>query len=90
VLRTSYGIPQIQAPSWGSLGYGYGYAFAQDNVCVLARDVLASNGTQSRWFGAGTNNANRNSDFVYKMVNSEAPVQHPAPPASRRGRGCQL
>ncbi|MCM2311944.1 MAG: penicillin acylase family protein [Steroidobacteraceae bacterium] len=74
VLRTSYGIPHIQAPDWGSLGYGYGYAFAQDNVCVLARDVLVSTGTQSRYFGAGTNNANRNSDAVYKMVNSAARV----------------
>ena len=74
VLRTSYGIPHIQAPDWGSLGYGYGYVFAQDNICVLARDVLASNGTQSRWFGAGAGNANRSSDFVYKMVNSDARV----------------
>lgn len=74
VLRTSYGIPHIQATDWGSLGYGYGYAFAQDNVCVLARDVLVSTGTQSRYFGAGTGNANRNSDAVYKMVNSAARV----------------
>jgi acyl-homoserine-lactone acylase len=74
VLRTSYGIPHIQAPDWGSLGYGYGYAFAQDNVCVLARDVLASNGTQSRYFGAGAGNGNRNSDAVYKMVNSASRV----------------
>ena len=47
VLRTSYGIPHIQAGDWGSLGYGYGYAFAQDNVCVLAREVLTATGTQA-------------------------------------------
>jgi acyl-homoserine-lactone acylase len=70
VLRTSYGIPHIQATDWGSLGYGYGYAFAQDNVCVLAREVLAATGTQSRWFGAATLNADR----VYKMANSAARV----------------
>jgi acyl-homoserine-lactone acylase len=70
VLRTSYGIPHIQAPNWGSLGYGYGYAFAEDNICVLAREVLAANGTQSRYFGGGT----LNSDRVYKMVNSPARV----------------
>ena len=74
VLRTSYGIPHIQAPDWGSLGYGYGYAFAQDNICVLARDLLVSSGTQARYFGAGAGNANRNSDAVYKMVNSAARV----------------
>ena len=70
VLRTSYGIPHIRATDWGSLGYGYGYAFAQDNVCVLAREVLVANGTQSRHFGASTLNADR----VYKMVNSTARV----------------
>jgi len=74
VLRTSYGIPHIQATDWGSLGYGYGYAFAQDNVCVLAREVLAANGTQSRHFGPGTSNATLFSDWVYKMVNAKARV----------------
>ena len=70
VLRTSFGIPHIQASDWGSLGYGYGYAFAQDNACVLAREVLAANGTQSRYFGASA----LASDWVYKMVNSMARV----------------
>ncbi len=70
VQRTSYGIPHIQATDWGSLGYGYGYAFAQDNVCVLAREVLAANGTQSRHFGSST----LNSDRVYRMVNSQSRV----------------
>lgn len=70
VLRTSYGIPHVKAADWGSLGYGYGYAFAQDNVCVLAREVLAATGTQSRWFGSAT----LASDFVYAMVNAEGRV----------------
>jgi acyl-homoserine-lactone acylase len=74
VLRTSYGIPHIQATDWGSLGYGYGYAFAQDNVCVLAREVLAAGGTQARYFGAGANSATLFSDWVYRMVNSPARV----------------
>jgi acyl-homoserine-lactone acylase len=71
VARTSYGIPHIQAGDWGSLGYGYGFAFAQDNVCVLAREVLAAGGTQSRHFGAAT----LASDLVYAMVNSAARVE---------------
>ena len=75
VLRTSYGIPHIQATDWGSLGYGYGYAFAQDNVCVLAREVLVGTGTQSRYFGPGTGNANLFADWVYKMSNSAARVE---------------
>ncbi|HEY1132763.1 MAG TPA: penicillin acylase family protein, partial [Roseateles sp.] len=70
VQRTSFGIPHIQATDWGSLGYGYGYAFAQDNVCVLAREVLAASGTQSLYFGAST----VASDRVYKLTNSAARV----------------
>ncbi|MFT5483663.1 MAG: acyl-homoserine-lactone acylase, partial [Halieaceae bacterium] len=40
VVRTSYGIPHVTASDWGGLGYGYGYAFAQDNYCVLMKEVL--------------------------------------------------
>ncbi|MGL6224105.1 MAG: penicillin acylase family protein, partial [Steroidobacteraceae bacterium] len=75
ILRTSYGIPHIQATDWGSLGYGYGYAFAQDNVCVLAREVLVASGTQARYLGPGASSANVISDAVYAMVNSTARVE---------------
>lgn len=74
VLRTSYGIPHIQATDWGSLGYGFGYAFAQDNLCILARDVLVSTGTQSRYFGPGAGNANLISDWAYALINSDSRV----------------
>jgi len=74
VLRTSYGIPHIQATDWGSLGYGYGYAFAEDNLCVLARDVLVATGTLSRHFGPGTSSANLISDWAYALINSDSRV----------------
>jgi len=74
VFRTSYGIPHIKATDWGSLGYGYGYAFSQDNFCVLARDVVSSTGTQSKYFGPGQGSANVGADVTYKMVNSPARV----------------
>lgn len=74
VFRTSYGIPHIQADDWGSLGYGFGYAFSRDNVCVLARDLVTATGTQSKFFGVGNANANLAADVTYKMVNSAARV----------------
>ena len=74
VMRTSYGIPHIQATDWGSLGYGYGYVFAEDNLCVLAREVLVATGTQARYFGAGTGSANLISDWTYAMVNADSRV----------------
>jgi acyl-homoserine-lactone acylase len=51
IRRTSYGIPHILARDYGSLGYGYGYAFAQDNLCVMADRVVTLRGQRSRYFG---------------------------------------
>jgi acyl-homoserine-lactone acylase len=51
IRRTEYGIPHILAGNFGSLGYGYGYAFAQDNFCMLAQRVLALRGERSEFFG---------------------------------------
>ena len=36
IRRTEYGIPHILANDWQSLGFGTGYAFAQDNICTIA------------------------------------------------------
>lgn len=40
VVRTEYGIPHINASDWGSLGYGYGHVYAEENFCVLMAEVL--------------------------------------------------
>jgi acyl-homoserine-lactone acylase len=74
VMRTSYGIPHIKATDWGSLGYGYGYVFAEDNLCILAREVLTATASQSRYFGPGSGNANVISDWTYAMVNADSRV----------------
>jgi acyl-homoserine-lactone acylase len=51
ITRTEYGIPHIVAGDYGSLGYGYGYAFAQDNICTMAADYVTVLGQRSRFFG---------------------------------------
>jgi acyl-homoserine-lactone acylase len=51
ITRTDYGIPHIVAKDFASLGYGYGYAFAQDNLCTMAADYITVEGQRSRWFG---------------------------------------
>ncbi|WP_406208820.1 penicillin acylase family protein [Kitasatospora sp. NBC_01560] len=51
IRRTEYGVPHILARDFGGLGFGYGYAFAQDNLCQLADHVLTLRGERSRWFG---------------------------------------
>src|SRR5882672_1961696 len=40
IRRTAYDIPHVLAHDYGGLGFGYGYAFAQDNLCVLADLVV--------------------------------------------------
>lgn len=39
IERTQYGTAHITADSYGSLGFGQGYAFAQDRFCVLMDQI---------------------------------------------------
>ncbi|GAA4635957.1 hypothetical protein GCM10023196_083700 [Actinoallomurus vinaceus] len=50
IRRTSYGIPHIKAADYGGLGFGHGYAFAQDNLCVMASRLVTLSGERSRYF----------------------------------------
>jgi acyl-homoserine-lactone acylase len=51
VTRDRAGIPHILASNFTALGYGEGYAFAQDNLCTFADDVVTLEGERSRYFG---------------------------------------
>ncbi|MFC5835424.1 penicillin acylase family protein [Nonomuraea insulae] len=75
IRRTEYGLPHISAKDYGGLGFGYGYAFAQDNLCVLASWVVTLRGERSRNFGPEADSddpvrpvANLVSDVYYKSV----------------------
>jgi len=52
ITRTSYGIPHIRAADWGGAGYGVGYAYAEDNLCLLAEEFATVAGERSLYFGA--------------------------------------
>lgn len=84
IIRTAYGIPHVVAGSWAGAGYGEGYAFAQDDLCVLAEDVVTLSGQRSAWFGpdahvtdpaAGLDTTNLDSDFFYAGLNASGVVQ---------------
>src|SRR4051794_34955520 len=92
IRRTAHGIPHILAKDFGSLGYGYGYAFAEDNLCTIAESYVTVAGERSRYFGPdaswnfrgnGSTVKNLNSDFFYKRVNESGIVERlagqPAP-----------
>jgi acyl-homoserine-lactone acylase len=77
ITRTEYGIPHIVAEDYPSLGYGYGYAFAQDNLCTMAADYVTVRGQRSQWFGPdatytmqgnGVTVSNLDSDFFWTQV----------------------
>lgn len=77
ITRTTYGVPHIRAKDYGSLGYGQGYAFAQDNLCVFLEDLLTIRGERSRFFGPdgtytiepnGSTANNVASDFFWKSL----------------------
>ncbi len=77
VTRTAYGIPHIKAADYGSLGYGYGYAQAEDNVCVVLEELLTNRGERSKYFGGNGrvllignsgSASNIDSDFFWKLV----------------------
>ena len=69
--------PAHRGASYAGLGFGYGYAFAQDNICPIAEDYVTVNAERSRFFGPdgsyqqrgnGFGANNLNSDFFYKQI----------------------
>lgn len=51
ITRTTYGIPHITADTWQGVGYGVAYAYAEDNLCLLAEEFATVAGTRSQHFG---------------------------------------
>lgn len=51
ITRTTYGIPHIEAKDWRSVGYGVAYAYAEDNLCLLAEEFATVAGERSLHFG---------------------------------------
>ncbi|CAH0990060.1 Aculeacin-A acylase [Sinobacterium norvegicum] len=70
ITETEHGIPHINAEDWGSLGYGYGYQYAKQNLCVLMEEVVRANGESARYL-----DGNINEDFVYRYYNSDTNIQ---------------
>jgi len=68
IVRDGRGVPHITAADWGSLGFGQGYALAEDRVCTLVDQIVKVRGERSKWFGPGDDDANINSDFAYRHL----------------------
>ena len=84
IRRTQDGIPHIKAGDWASLGYGYGYVQAQDNLCTLADGFVTFRGERSAYFGADARPPsaasfgqprNLDADFFFRFVDDSSAVE---------------
>jgi acyl-homoserine-lactone acylase len=71
IRRTAHGIPHILAKDYEGAGYGYGYAIAQDNVCVLADTYVTVRAQRSRYFGPDAGYASRGNGATFKNLDSD-------------------
>ncbi|MEU9609336.1 penicillin acylase family protein [Streptomyces sp. NPDC048057] len=89
IRYTELGVPHIKADTYHGLGYGYGYAAARDNVCVLAATYLTVGAERSHHLPAdaapedGAADAafarartNLDSDLYYQHVNDSKVVEN--------------
>lgn len=72
IRRTEYGIPHIKANDWASLGYGFGYAYAQDNFCVTMREIVFATGRSAELMGEEVGSID--SDFLFRFLNGDKDV----------------
>ena len=72
ITRSAHGIPNIEAKNFESLGFGYGYAFAEDNICSIADSYVTTSAQRSRFFGPDARSPegdpNLNADLFYQRV----------------------
>ena len=84
IERSAYGVPHITAPDTESLAAGYGFAFAEDNICTLANEYVTVAAERSRFFGPdktwffsgnGSTYKNIDADFYFEWVKRKKVVE---------------
>src|SRR3954453_367281 len=84
IKYTQYGVPHISGDNFGDLGFGYGYAFAKDNICTMADQYVTVRAERSKYFGTdktyvqrgnGTTVNNLASDFFWQRIINDKVVE---------------
>jgi acyl-homoserine-lactone acylase len=76
IYRGGGGIPTIQALDYASLGFGTGYAMAEDILCLLAdQRFLTFAAERSKFLGEG--GGNLQSDFFYQLFIDRGEADEP-------------
>ncbi|MDZ4761897.1 MAG: penicillin acylase family protein, partial [Alphaproteobacteria bacterium] len=82
IRRTAYGVPHIKADDFAGIGYGFGYASAQDNICEIADRMMTVTASRARYLGPGENDVHIASDVYHQrlidMGEIESLLQGPA------------
>lgn len=61
---TDYGVPHVTADNLESMSFGVGYAFAQDNLCILADQIVKYNSERSKYLGPDRNPGSGDSEHL--------------------------
>ncbi|WDE03767.1 penicillin acylase family protein [Thalassomonas viridans] len=88
---TDYGVPHITADNLQSLAYGSGFAYARDNACILADQMVKIRSERAKYFGpdkiAGSgDSAHLISDFGYLALKVMASANEHYPGLSDNSR----
>jgi len=91
IRRTSYGVPHITGDNLQSVGFGSGYAYAQDNICILADQIIKIRSERSKYFGpdkvlGSGDSANIVSDFGHHALGVMASAKKLYPNMSENSR----
>ncbi len=72
LTRTTGGVANISGQSLADVGFGVGYAQAQDGICLLAETFLTVDGERSAFFGPeGTFKNDAEGGLVFTNLNSD-------------------
>lgn len=71
IRRTDHGIPHILADDPAGVAFGYGYAFAEDNICTIAETYVTVRAERSRYFGPEGSYLQRGNGFAANNLNSD-------------------
>ena len=85
LTRTTGGVANVSGESFADVGFGIGYAQAQDGTCLLAETFLTVEGERSAFLGpegtfkneaeGGLVFTNLNSDFYWTSIKHDGTVQ---------------
>ncbi len=64
IIRTNHHVAHISAADYPSLGFGEGYAAAEDHICNIAHSMVVARGERSKYHGMGENKRHFISDVV--------------------------